>query len=206
MGVCQTLLLDLNSVLSLQGVSPILSIPSSLPPARFPSICVYLVNLIRRLENPGESLTHLCLRANCKHTTTGNIVEEFVNQVQKTTLNLAISQNRLTVCDILFWLPDLSHMQSAKKKISKQMALLKVSYHNNRHSFIGLDVERTINLIIYISCTITLSDFFFFYKRGQQNERLLVPAKGLSVGLQSRFLIRVNPVRINGEMAQLSCG
>lgn len=206
MGVCQTLLLDLNSVLSLQGVSPILSIPSSLPPARLPSICVYLVNLIRRLENPGESLTHLCLRANCKHTTTGNIVEEFVNQVQKTTLNLAISQNRLTVCDILFWLPDLSHMQSAKKKISKQMALLKVSYHNNRHSFIGLDVERTINLLIYISCTIILSDFFFFYKRGQQNERLLVPAKGLSGGLQSRFLIRVNPVRINGEMAQLSCG
>lgn len=85
------------------------------------------------------------------------------------------------------------------------MALLKVSYHNNRHSFIGLDVERTINLLIYISCTIILSDFFF-YKRGQQNERLLVPAKGLSGGLQSRFLIRVNPVRINGEMAQLSCG
>ena len=57
----------------------------SLPPARSRSICVYLVNLIRSLENPGESLTHLC--ANCKHTTTGNILEELVNQVQKTTLN-----------------------------------------------------------------------------------------------------------------------
>lgn len=33
---------------------------------------------------------------------------------------------------------------------------------------------------------------------------LLVPVKGLSVGLQSRFLISLNPSRINGEMAQLS--
>lgn len=111
-GVCQTLLLDLSSVPPMQGVSPILSLPPCL------SICVYLVNLIRRLENPRESLTHLCLCANCKHTTAGNVSEEPVNQVQKTTLSWS-NFPELFDC---WWHPFLaawrSHTQSAKKKRS----------------------------------------------------------------------------------------
>lgn len=80
------------------------------------SICVYLGNLIRRLENPGESLAHLCLCANCKHATAGNVSEEPVNQVQKTTLKVgATSQNCLTVGDILFW-PSDAHTRSRRKK------------------------------------------------------------------------------------------
>lgn len=82
------------------------------------SICVYPVNLIRRLENPWESLAHLGLCANCKHATAGNVLEEPVNQVQKTTLKVgATSQNCLTVCDILFWLPDAhTYSRRGKKK------------------------------------------------------------------------------------------
>lgn len=93
-------------------------LPPSLPPSRSLSlsICVYLGNLIRRLENPGESLTHLYMCANCKHTTTGNILEELVNQVHKTTLNFS---NFPELVDCL-WHPFLaawrSHMQSAKKR------------------------------------------------------------------------------------------
>lgn len=110
-GVCQSLLLDLNSVLSRQGVSLILSIPPSLP-LRL-TICVYLVNLIRKTENPGESLAHLCMCANCKHTTPGDVVEELVNQVQKTTVHFS---NVPELLDCL-WHPFLaawrSHMQPA---------------------------------------------------------------------------------------------
>lgn len=148
------------------------SFPHPLPPSL--SICVYLVNLIRRLENLRESLTHLCLCANCKHATAGNVSEEPVNQVQKTTLSWSNFPELFDCC----WHPFLaawrSHTQSAKKKkkISEQLALLEVSYHNNQHSFTGLDVERTISLLIYISSAYILS-VFFSYKRGHQNERLI---------------------------------
>lgn len=50
-------------------------------------ICIYLVNLIRRWENPGESLTHTHTHKHRHtHCYTGNVFEELVNQLKKNNI------------------------------------------------------------------------------------------------------------------------
>lgn len=75
----------LNYFLSSQGVS-ISSL--SLSPAVYlalPSFlsAVYLVNLIRSSENPGDSLTHIKT-----HSFTGNVFRELVNLIENTHMSV----------------------------------------------------------------------------------------------------------------------